>query len=455
MDYLDLSYRRLELTDKKISSNPAGSKDAAEEQPQAPYEFKTSKEVLFLKEVVERSLPPNTRFLTTIPYKNLTIFVVATDSKMIMVDDGFLPLGVVILNVGKPKGLLLTREEYEVPYEFSGSEVYERYGISDMYRMSELNGLRLLGVGQPYRGPMMTGHGDANSSIHSVEGVPVSELVNYLAGLIAKRYGLVLRKLLATSCNSKTGVLGEVVIPVFYAQEDVRPFSNWDKRTSARGSGPVDLFVTWGDRWMAKFPGREPVRYQPKAEDVASHPPLTREEIKFLLQKDAEEREKAQAEEALKAAEEPQKVERSRILVDYLALVKASFVSLGHRAARRAQEIGSSVPLYTTYEVPASIDDRHNVESTIYGIDSDVEGVIAAFYEGDLTEEEFNSYMLEKANELREKWSPAIESSKHNVKTRVDAIKILDALLANMPETHTVRPFKSLLEGWRKELKII
>ena len=440
------------MTEKKTSNNSAVSKDAHEEQPQAPYDFKTSEEVLFLKEVVERSLPPNTRFLTTIPYKNLTVFIIATDSKMIMVDDGFLPLGVVILNVGKPKGLLLTREEYEVPYEFSGSEVYVRYGISDMYRMSELNGLRLLGVGQPYRGPMLTGHGDANSDFHSIEGVPVSELVNYLTGLIAKRYGLVLRKLLATSCNSKTGVLGEVVIPVFYAQEDVRPFSNLDKRTTARGSGPVDLFVTWGDRWMAKFPGREPIRYQPKAEDVAAHPPLTREEIKFLLQKDAEESEKAQAEEALKSAEEPQKVERFRILVDYLALVKASFVFLGQRATRRAQETGSSV---TTYEVPESIDDRQNVESTIYGIDGDIEGAIAAFYEGDLTEEEFNSYMLEKANVLREKWSPAIESAKSNVKSRQDAIKILDALLAGMPETHTIMPFRSLLEGWRKELKII
>jgi hypothetical protein len=443
------------MTEKKTSNNSAVSKDAPEEQPQAPFEFKTSKEVLFLKEVVERSLPPNTRFLTIIPYKNLTIFVVATDSKMVMVDDGFLPLGVVILNVGKPKARLLTREEYEVPYEFSDGEGYSRYGISDMYRMSELNGLRLLGVGQPYRGPMLTGHGDAKSDIHSIEGVPVSELVNYLTGLIAKRYGLVLRKLLATSCNSKIGVLGEVSIPVFYAQEDVRPFSNLDKRTSARGSGPVDLFVTWGDRWMAKFPGREPVRYQPKAEDVAAHPPLTREEIKFLLQNDAEEREKARAEEVLKAEEKPQKVQKTRILADYLALVKASFVSLGQRATRRAQETGSSVLPDTMFEVPESIDDKQNVESTIYGIDGDIEGVIAAFYEGDLTTEEFNSYMLEKANELREKWSPAIESSKHNVKTRVDAIKILDALLADMPVTHTIMPFRSLLEDWRKELKII
>jgi len=442
------------LTEKKTSNNSSVSKDTPEEQPQAPFEFKTSKEVLFLKEVVERSLPPNTRFLTTIPYKNLTVFVIATDSKMIMVDDGFLPLGVVILNVGKPKGLLLTREEYEVPYEFSGSEVYARYGISDMYRMSELNGLRLLGVGQPYRGPMLTGHGDAKSDIHSIEGVPVSELVNYLTGLIAKRYGLVLRKLLATSCNSRTGALGEVAIPVFYAQDDVRPFSNLDKRTTARGSGSVDLFVTWGDRWMAKFPGREPVRYQPKAEDVDSHPPLTREEIKFLIQKDAEDSEKAQAEEALKSAEVPQELDRSRIIADYLALVKASFVSLGQRVTRRPQT-DSSVSLFTTYEVPKSIDDRENVESTVYGIDSDVEGVIAAFYEGDLTEEEFNSYMLEKANELKEKWSPAIESAKNNVKTRVDAIKILDALLAGMPETHTIMPFRGLLEGWRRELKII
>jgi len=441
------------VLEDKTSKNPAGSKDAVEEQPQAPYDFKTSEEVQFLKEVVDRSLPPNTRHLTTIAYKNLTIFVVATDSKMVMVDDGFLPLGVVILNVGKPKGLLLTREEYEVPWEFSGGESYIRYGISDMYRMSELNGLRLIGVGQPYKGPMMTGHGDANSSIHSIEGVPVSELVNYLVGVIAKRYGLVLRKVLATSCNSRNGVLGEVSIPVFYAQEDVRPFSNLDRRTSQRGNGPVDLFVTWGDRWMAKFPGKEPVRYQPKAEDVASHPPLTKEEIKFLIQKDAEEGKKAEAEEVLKSAEEEsQKVDRSRIIADYLALVKASFVSLGQRAKRRSQETGSSV---TTYEVPESIDDKQGVESAIYGIDGDIEGVIAAFYEGDLTEEEFKSYMMEKANGLKEKWSPAIASAKSNIKSRQDAIKILDSLLAVMPETHTVRPFRSLLEGWRRDLKII
>ncbi|MEA1958265.1 MAG: hypothetical protein U9N44_01130 [Chloroflexota bacterium] len=440
------------MTGDKTSKN---SKDEPEEQPQAPFEFKTSKEVIFLKEVVERSLPPNTRFLTTIPYKNLTVFVIATDSKMIMVDDGFLPLGVVVLNVGKPKGFLLTREEYEVPWEFSGSEPYERYGISDNYRMSELNGLRLIGVGQPYRGPMLTGHGDANSDIHSIEGVPVSELINYLTGVIVKRYGLVLRKVLATSCNSKTGALEGVNIPVFYALEDVRPFSNLDKRTSARGSGPVDLFVTWGDRWMAKFPGREPVVYRPKAEDVAAHPPLTREEIRYLLQKNAEETEKARAEEVLKSVEESQKVRKSRVIADYLALVKASFVSLGQRVARRSQETDSSVPPYTTYEVPESIDDRQNVENTIYGIDGDIEGVIAAFYEGALTEEEFNSYMLEKANKLREKWSPAIESAKSHVKTRQDAIKILDSLLADMPVTHTIMPFRSLLEGWRKELKII
>ena len=249
------------MTEEKSINN---SNDVTEEQPQAPYDFKTSEEVQFLKEVVERSLPPNTRFLTTLPYKNLTVFVIATDSKMVMVDDGFLPLGVVILNVGKPKGLLLTREEYEVPYEFSGSEVYERYRISDMYRMSELNGLRLLGVGQPYRGPMMTGHGDANSTVHSIEGVPVSELINYLVSMITKRYGLVLRKILATSCNSRIGALGEVSIPVFYAMEDVRPFSFLDRGTSQRGTGPVDIFVTWGDRWMAKYPGREPVVYRPK-----------------------------------------------------------------------------------------------------------------------------------------------------------------------------------------------
>lgn len=443
------------MTEKKSSNSSAGSKAAPEELPQAPYDFKTSKEVQFLKEVVERSVPPNTRFLTTIPYKNLTVFVISTDSKMVMVDDGFLPLGVVILNVGKPKGILLTREEYEVPYEFSGSEAYIKYGISDMYRMSELNGLRLLGVGQPYRGPMLTGHGDANSAVHSIEGVPVSELVNYLVGMITKRYGLVLRKILATSCNSKVGALGEVSIPIFYALEDVRPFSYLDKRTSQRGAGPVDLFVTWGDRWMAKYPGKEPVVYRPKAEDIEAHPPLTREEIKFLIQKDAEDREKAKVEEVLKSEEEEsQKVDRSRIIADYLALVKASFVSLGQRVVRKSQA-DSAVPLFTTYEVPKSIDDRENVESTVYGIDSDVEGVIAAFYEGDLTEEEFNRYMLEKANELKDKWSPAIESAKHNVKTRVDAIRILDALLAGMPETHTIMPFRNLLEGWRRELKII
>jgi len=145
------------MTTRKISNTSAASTDEAEEQPQAPFEFKTSKEIVFLKEVVERSLPPNTRFLTTIPYKNLTIFIIATDSKMIMVDDGFLPLGVVILNVGKPKALLLTREEYEVPYELAGGERYARYGISDIYRMSELNGLRLIGVGQPYRGANVDG----------------------------------------------------------------------------------------------------------------------------------------------------------------------------------------------------------------------------------------------------------------------------------------------------------
>jgi hypothetical protein len=437
---------------RKTSNTPAASGETKEQKP-APFEFKTSKEVQFLKEVVDRSLPPNTRHLTTIPYKNLTVFVIATDSKMVMVDDGFLPLGVVILNIGKPKARLLTREEYEVPYEFSGGEDYKVYGISDMYRMSELNGLRLIGVGQPYRGPLLTGHGDANSDIHSIEGVTVAELVNYLAGVITKRYGLVLRKLLLTSCNSKTGATGETNIPVFYALEDVRPFSNLDKKTSERGSGPVDLFVTWGDSWMAKFPGREPVRYKPKAEDVAAHPPLTREDIEFLLQKDAEEKEKAQAEGALQYAEESQKVERSRILADYLALVKASLVSLGQRATRRPQEPDFSLPLHT--KVPGSIDDRQNVESAIYGIDSDVEGVIAAFFQGDLSEEEFNSYMLEKANELRQKWSPAIESAKSHVKSRQDAIKILDALLADMPVTHTIMPFRSLFEGWRRELKDI
>jgi hypothetical protein len=359
----------------------------------------------------------------------------------------------VILNIGKPKARLLTREEYEVPYEFSGGEDYKVYGISDTYRMSELNGLRLIGVGQPYRGPLLTGHGDANSDIHSIEGVTVAELVNYLAGVITKRYGLVLRKLLLTSCNSKTGATGETNIPVFYALEDVRPFSNLDKKTSERGSGPVDLFVTWGDSWMAKFPGREPVRYKPKAEDVAAHPPLTKEDIEFLLQKDAEEREKAQAEGALQSAAEPQKVERSRILADYLALVKASLVSLGQRAARKPQESDFSVPLHT--KGLESIDDRQGVESAIYGIDSDVEGVVAAFFQGDLSEEEFNSYMLEKANGLREKWSPAIESAKSHVKSRQDAIKVLDALLADMPVTHTIMPFRSLLEGWRRELKDI
>jgi len=435
---------------RKIPDTPAASSETKEQKP-APFEFKTSKEVQFLKEVIDRSLPPNTRHLTTIPYKNLTVFVIATDSKMIMVDDGFLPLGVVILNIGKPKALLLTREEYEVPWEFSGSEVYEKYGISDNYRMSELNGLRLIGVGQPYRGPLLTGHGDANSNVHSIEGVSVAELVNYLTGVIVKRYGLVLRKLLLTSCNSKNGAIGETDIPVFYALEDVRPFSNLDKKTSERGSGPVDLFVTWGDSWMAKFPGREPVRYKPKAEDVAAHPPLTREDIEFLLQKDAEERERAQAEGALQSVE-PQKVEKSRILADYLALVKASLVSLGQRATRRSQGTDFSLPLHT--KVPGSIDGQ-NVKSAIYGIDSDVEGVIAAFFQGDLSEEEFNSYMLEKANELREKWSPAIESAKSHVKSRQDAIKILDALLADMPVTHAIMPFRSLLEGWRRELKDI
>ena len=435
----------------EISNAYAASRGANGEQALAPYEFKTSEEILFLKEVVERSLPPNTRFLTTIPYKNLTIFIIATDSKMIMVDDGFLPLGVVILNIGKPKARLLTREEYEVPYEFSDGEVYTRYGISDTYRMSELNGLRLIGVGQPYRGPMMTGHGDANSNIHSIEGVPVAELVNYLSGVIAKRYGMVVRKLLVTSCNSKTGTLGETAIPVFYALEDVTPFSNLDRRTSARGSGPVDIFVTWGDTWMAKLPGRDPVRYQPKAEDVAAHPPLTKKEIAFLLRKDAEERERAQAEEMLKSTGKPQRVDKSRIIADYFTMVKASLVSLGQRAVRRPQEADSLVPAYI--KLPESVDDRRNIESTIDGIDSDIAGMTAAFFEGDLSEEEFNSYMQEKANELREKWSPAVESAKSHAKSREDAIEVLDALLADMPETHSVIPFRSLIESWRRELK--
>ena len=443
------------MTIRKISNTSAASTDEAEEKQQAPFEFKTSKEIVFLKEIIERSLPPNTRFLTTIPYKNLTIFVIATDSKMIMVDDGFLPLGVVMLNVGKPKALLLTREEYEVPYELAGVECYARYGISDDYRMSELNGLRLIGVGQPYRGPMLTGHGDANSNIHSIEGVLVAELVNYLAEVIAKRYGLILRKLLVTSCNSRTGAPGEADIPVYYALEDVTPFSNLDKRTSARGSGPVDLFVTWGDRWMAKLPGREPVRYQPKAEDVAAHPPLTREEIEFLLRKDAEERAKAQAEEVLKSVIEPNKVERLKIIADYLAMLQVSFVSLVQRAARRFQEIDTSGPLYTTFKVPESKDDKQDVESTIYGIEGDIEGLIGALFEGDLSQEEFNNYMLEKADELREKWFPTIESAKSHVKGRKDAIKILDSLLADMPVTHTIIPFRRLLEGWRKELEDI
>jgi len=441
------------LTEEKTSNNSAASGDTSEEQPQAPYDFKTSEEVQFLKEVVERSLPPNTRFLTTLPYKNLTVFVISTDSKMIMVDDGFLPLGVVILNVGKPKGLLLTREEYEVPYEFSGSDIYYKYGITDHYRMSELNGLRLLGVGQPYRGPMLTGHGDANSTVHSIEGVPVSELINYLVSMVTKRYGLVLRKILATSCNSKVGDLGEVSIPVFYALEDVRPFSFLDRRTSQRGRGTVDYFVTWGDKWMAKYPGQEPVLYEPKPEDIEAHPPLTKKEIKFLIQKDAEDRERAKVEEAVKTEdEESPKMDRSRIIADYLALVKSSFASMGQRVMRKSQPESTE---YTTYDVPGSIDDRDGVESTIYGIDSDIEGVIAAFYEGDLTEEEFKGYMSEKAAELKEKWAPFIEAAKDNVKTRVDAIKILDALLAGMPDTHTIRPFRSLLEEWRRELKII
>jgi hypothetical protein len=439
------------MTTEQSSDTTAASTDEAQEQPQAPYEFKTSEEVVFLREVVERSLPPNTRFLTSLPYKNLTVFVIATDSKMIMVDDGFLPLGVVILNVGKPKSLLLTREEYEVPYELAGGERYTRYGISDIYRMSELNGLRLIGVGQPYRGPMLTGHGDANSDIHSIEGVQVAELVNHLSGVIAKRYGLVLRKLLVTSCNSRTGAPGEADIPVVYALEDVVPFSNLDRRTSARGSGPVDIFVTWGDRWMIKLPGRKPVTYRPKAEDIAAHPPLTKKEIRALIRKDAEERARAQAEELLRLAEEPRKMEKSRIIADYLTLVKANLVSLGQRAARRFQEAEPYVPTHT--RVPASIGDRRSIERTIDGIDDDIAGVIGAFFEGDLSEEEYNSYMLEKANELKEKWSPAIEAAKGHAKSRQDTIKILDSLLADMPETHTIRPFRSLLEGWRRELK--
>jgi len=428
----------------------AAATGGAGEQPQAPYEFKTSKEVLFLREIIERSLPPNTRFLTTIPYRNLTVFVIATDSKMIMVEDGFLPLGVVILNVGKPKALLLTREEYEVPYELAGGERYEQYGISDTYRMSELNGLRLIGVGQPYRGPMLTGHGDANSDIHSIEGVQVAELVNYLTGVIAKRYGMVLRKLLVTSCNSRTGVPGEANIPIFYAMEDVAPFSNLDRSTSPRGRGPVDIFVTWGDRWMAKLPGREPVLYQPKPEDIAAHPPLTQEEIHFLLRKDAEERAKAQAEKLVKAVEAPRKVERSGIIADYLAQVKTGLLSLGQRVARRPPEAEVSPTAHA--RVPGSVDDRQGIEQSIEGIDDDVAGVIGAFFEGDLSEEEYNSYMLEKAGELRQKWSPAIESAKGNARSRRDTIKVLDSLLADMPETHAVMPFRSLLEGWRREL---
>jgi len=446
---LSEAFREIMATDN--NQKPlAASADQSEGQPQAPFLFKTSKEVQFLREVVERSLPPSTRFLTTIPYKNLTVFVIATDSKMVMVDDGFLPLGVVILNVGKPKGLLLTREEYEVPYEFSSSEVYRSYGISDNYRMSELNGLRLLGVGQPYRGPMLTGHGDAKSAVHSIEGVPVSELVNYLVGVTTKRYGLVLRKILATSCNSRIGKLGEVRIPVVYALEDVRPFSFLDTRTSPRGMGSVDLFVTWGDRWMVKRPGREPVVYRPKPEDVAAHPPLTPDEIQFLLQKDAEERERAQ-DEALRSAEEAQPVNRSRQVADYLSMVRSSLVSMKHMVVRRPHEAVPSA--YKSYEVPGSIDDREGVEGTIYGIDSDVEGVIASFFEGDLSEEEYTSYMEEKASELRQKWGPFIEAAKGDARARHDAIKILDSLLSNMPETHTIRPFRSLLEGWWMELK--
>ena len=164
---------------------------------------------------------------------------------------------------------------------------------------------------------------------------------------------------------------------------------------------------------------------------------------------------RTQVEEALKSAEAPQKLDRSRILADYLELVKASFASLGQRVARKSEEDDSLVTLHTTYKVPDSIDDREEVESAIFGIDSDIEGAIAAFYEGDLTEEEFNSYMLEKANELKEKWSSAIVSAKSNVKSRQDAIKILDSLLAGMPESDSVVPFRSLLEGWRRELKII
>ena len=186
---------------------------------------------------------------------------------------------------------------------------------------------------------------------------------------------------------------------------------------------------------------------------------LTKEEILFLLKKDAEDRERALAEQAAKAAEAaeaPKEMERSRILADYFALVKASFVSLGQRATRKAHEADSHVILdTTTFEMPESVDDKQEIESAIHGIDADIEGVIAAFYEGDLSEEEFNTYMMEKANELKEKWSPAMEAAKNNVKARVDAIKILDALLADMPETHTIMPFRSLLEGWRRELKTI
>jgi len=267
----------------------------------------------------------------------------------------------------------------------------------------------------------------------------VAELVNHLTGVIAKRYGLVLRKLLVTSCNSRTGVPGEANIPIFYALEDVAPFSNLDKRTSPRGRGPVDIFVTWGDRWMAKLPGREPVLYQPKPEDIAAHPPLTQEEIHFLLRKDAEERAKSQAEKLVKAVEAPRKADKSSVIADYLALVKSSLVSLGQRAARRPQEPEPSVST--------------DVERTIEGIDEDVTVMIAAFFEGDMSEDEYKTYMLDKAGELKEKWSPVIESAKGNAKSRQDTITILDSLLADMPETHTILPFRSLLEGWRRELK--
>jgi hypothetical protein len=84
--------------------------------------------------------------------------------------------------------------------------------------------------------------------------------------------------------------------------------------------------------------------------------------------------------------------------------------------------------------------------------------VIAAFYEGDLTEEEFSNYMLEKANELKEKWSPAMEAARNNVKTRQSTIKILGALTggyAGNPYCYAVQePLGRLVEGVEDNLNV-